>query len=94
VIYPLIGLVDLIFQLLTLFILADVIGSWILAARARLPGWAYTILGVIHAVTAPILAPIRRIIPSFGGLDLSPIIALFALEILRRLVRNVLLGVF
>jgi len=89
---PLIGLINLVFQVFTLLILAEVIGSWVLAARARLPGWVYTIFGAIHTATSPILTPIRRIVPSLGGLDLSPIIALVVLEVVRRLIMNVLVG--
>ena len=36
--------------------------------------------------TEPILAPVRRLLPSFGGLDFSPMIVLFGLDILRRFV--------
>lgn len=37
-------------------------------------------------ITEPILAPVRRLLPSFGGLDLSPMIILFGLDFLRRFV--------
>jgi YggT family protein len=33
-------------------------------------------------VTAPILRPIRRILPPFGGLDLSPLILLLVIDYL------------
>ncbi len=35
--------------------------------------------------TEPLLSPIRRMIPTPGGLDFSPILAYFLLEILRSL---------
>ncbi|HEX9258192.1 MAG TPA: YggT family protein [Acidimicrobiales bacterium] len=36
---------------------------------------------VLIAVTDPVLAPLRRIIPPVGGLDLSPLVALLFLQI-------------
>ncbi len=90
--YALIRLIDIVFQILSFLILVEVIGSWILAARVRLPNWAYDILAAIHTITGPVLAPIRRIIPSMGGLDLSPIIALILLDLLRGVIDRALLG--
>jgi YggT family protein len=90
--YAIIGLIDMLFQIFSFLILVEVIGSWILAARVNLPGWAYTILSAIHAVTAPILNPIRRLMPNMGGLDFSPIIALLLLQLLQGVVHNALLG--
>lgn len=41
---------------------------------------------LVYALTEPVLGPIRRVMPSVGfggmGLDLSPLIVLFALELL------------
>jgi YggT family protein len=91
--YALIRLINTLFQILSFLIIIEVIGSWILAARVRLPHWAYDILGVVHSITAPVLNPIRRLIPSLGGLDISPIIALIALDLLRRVLVGALLGV-
>ncbi len=36
--------------------------------------------GFLYAVTRPVLAPIRRIIPNLGAVDISPIIALLIIE--------------
>ncbi len=40
--------------------------------------------GVVHEVTEPILAPIRRYMPRTGMIDLSPLIAGFLLFIILR----------
>ena len=42
------------------------------------------IYGVVHEVTEPILAPIRRFMPRTGMIDLSPMIAFFLLFIILR----------
>jgi YggT family protein len=70
----------------------DIIGSWILAARVNLPSWVYAILGAVHTIVSPVLAPFRRIIPSIGGLDFSPIIALFVLQFVQRFLVRGLAG--
>ncbi len=42
------------------------------------------VYGVVHEVTEPILAPIRRYMPHTGMIDLSPLIAGFLLFIILR----------
>lgn len=38
-------------------------------------------LGFIADLNRPVLAPFRRFIPNLGGLDLSPLVALFAIKL-------------
>lgn len=38
----------------------------------------------INRLLDPILNPIRRILPDTGGMDFSPLVLLFALELIRR----------
>jgi YggT family protein len=85
-----INVINVVFEILTFLILVDVIGSWLLVARLRLPNWAYDIMTAVHTIVSPILDPIRRLMPNMGGLDLSPLIALFLLSILQRLVAGLL----
>ncbi len=37
----------------------------------------------IRRLTEPLLAPIRRVLPTIGGLDFSPIVLLTGLQVLR-----------
>lgn len=74
-------------ELLSLFlnvflfaILIQVIVSWIN------PGSHNPIMSVIHTLTEPVMRPARRIIPLIGGLDLSPIVAILLLQILKMLI--------
>lgn len=39
--------------------------------------------GVIYTLTEPALGPIRRALPAMGGLDFSPMVLLFGLQLLR-----------
>jgi uncharacterized protein YggT (Ycf19 family) len=41
------------------------------------------ILGFLRDICEPFLRIFRRIIPAFGGLDLSPILAIFTLQIIN-----------
>lgn len=67
-------LIDLYF----IVVLVAVITSWI-GLREDHP-----IVKVTRALTEPLLGPIRRVLPSFGGLDFSPMVLLVGLSLLRR----------
>jgi len=60
---------------LTLAIFVRVILSWI--PNARLP---FGLGDFTFGVSEPILSPIRRFIPFFGGVDFSPFIAMVAIQ--------------
>ena len=76
--------INVLAQALTLAIFVRVIQSWV---PMRLP-WG---LGeFIWNVTEPILSPIRRALPSMGGMDLSPLIALLAIQAVRSLLVQIL----
>jgi YggT family protein len=42
-----------------------------------------TVLGFLRDVCEPFLRIFRRVIPSFGGIDFSPILAIFTLQIVN-----------
>ncbi len=73
-------LVDLVFWALSLVILLRVLFSWINPDRHN------ALVRFVYQVTEPILAPLRRYIPPFAGLDITPMVALVILELLRRIV--------
>ena len=47
---------------------------------------------VLNQITEPILKPIRRIIPSVGGLDLSPLIVFVIIFFLQNLISSIAMG--
>jgi YggT family protein len=87
----LIQTINLIIEIFSILILIEVIGSWVLVANVRLPDMVIRLLQTISSITGVVLNPIRRLIPSIGGLDLSPIVALLLLDVLRRLLVSLLL---
>jgi YggT family protein len=68
-------------------IIIYVIISWLIAFNVinTYNRFVYAIVGVFRKLVEPVLAPIQRIIPSFGGLDLSPIVLLLGLWFVRSL---------
>ena len=62
-------------------IFARVVFSW-LPPRTRMN----PIYGFIYQITEPVLRPLRELLPSFQGIDLSPIAAIVLLYVLRSLV--------
>ena len=76
----LISFINILFQVLVLAILGRALLSWFPVR----PGNPFFPLAVIlHQITEPILGPLRRIIPTIGMIDISPIVALFLLQALR-----------
>jgi YggT family protein len=74
---------DLIALILTVFLIAviiQVILSWIN------PGQYNPVIGLVHKLSDPVLKPIRRLIPSLGGLDLSPLFATLVLLVAKMLI--------
>jgi YggT family protein len=67
----------LLFYVAAIFIY--VLLSWVA------PGTHSPAASLLSSICEPILAPVRRAIPSIGGLDLSPLFVLIGLEALRRL---------
>lgn len=44
--------------------------------------------GFLYRITEPALAPLRRIIPPMGGLDLSPIALFFIIHFIQLVIQN------
>ena len=76
----LIDFVDLILSGLVGLVLASVILSWI--------GAGSQIQYFVSLLVDPLLAPIRKVMPSFGALDLSPLALLLILQVLQIVVGN------
>jgi len=72
---PVLGVI--IFMIVVQIIMSWLIQFNVINIRNQLVS---TIYYMLSRFVEPILAPIQRIIPSFGGLDLSPIVAILALQ--------------
>ena len=67
-------------DLYSLVVLVAVILSWVPLDRRN------PLVTITHALTEPVFAPIRSVLPPMAGLDLSPMVLLIALQILKGLV--------
>jgi YggT family protein len=76
--------IHLLFTALTFAVFARVLLSWF-PMRPDNP-----IVVILTEITDPILRPLRRIVPSLGMLDITPIVALFLLQILEQVLRSAL----
>jgi YggT family protein len=81
-------LIDTIITLYVYILIASAILSWLVAfnvVNVRNPIVA-RIGEFLERVTEPVLAPIRRVLPNLGGIDISPIILILGLFFLRNLI--------
>ncbi len=79
-----------IIQILTFVIFLRVILSWIVVMMQTRNEFLISAYRILEQITDPILAPLRRIIPSAGGIDFSPMIAIILLWILGMVVAEAL----
>ena len=71
-------LLYLILEVLKWLIIARALMSWFVSPTSTNP-----IVEAVRRITDPILRPIRDLLPAMGGVDLSPIIAFFALYLVQ-----------
>ena len=83
----LISLIEVLNTSLTIFFFS-VIGAVILSWVA--PNNSHPMLQIIEEISSKLLAPIRKFIPSAGGLDFSPIFALILIRQLEILLASII----
>jgi YggT family protein len=88
------GYVGAIFLVYTLLIIAYILSSMFFAFGGRVPysRWSSAVLGFLRDVCEPYLGFFRRFIPALGPIDLSPIVAIFVLNIIARIITGVIAG--
>ena len=72
--------------LINLFVFILHILSWAIVIRA-LSSWfpnarRNPLMQILNSITEPILQPIQKYLPNFGGLDISPLIAVLIFQVL------------
>ena len=72
-------------------LIAQVILSWLVAFNVinTHNDFVRQLLYTLDRLTAPIYRPIRKILPEFGGIDLSPIVVLLVIWAVQRLLGGV-----
>ncbi|MFC1642541.1 YggT family protein [Myxococcota bacterium] len=69
----------ILLELYSVVVLLSVILSWFSVAPDN------PLKRVSDKLVEPVLIPIRRVLPTVGGLDMSPVVLLLALQLLKRL---------
>lgn len=80
-------LVGLVFTVYTVAIIVMAVISWIN------PGQYNPVQTLLYSMTEPLLRPFRQLIPPIGGVDLSPLAAIIALQVLKMLLMRPLNGI-
>ena len=86
-------LVDIILNLYTWLLIGWIVISWLVSfdiinTRNRA---VYVISDFLYRITEPVLRPIRRFVPGIGGIDISPVILLLAIWLVRDMMFRYLL---
>jgi YggT family protein len=78
--FSLLKVMVLTINVLTFAILIQAVMSWF-GASMHSPATS-----LLWNITEPLLRPIRRMVPHIGGLDLSPLLVIIALQVINRLI--------
>ncbi|MCY3802264.1 MAG: YggT family protein [Chloroflexi bacterium] len=81
---PIIHLVVWIINALTIVIFIRSILSWFIQDPY------HPVMKLLIEVTEPILQPLRRVMPQTPGFDLTPFVAMLALQLLQRIIVSLL----
>lgn len=71
----------------TLIVVLHVASSWLIALNVIDPRnpKVRQVLDLLSRAVDPVLVPIRKVLPVFGGLDLSPVVLLFGIMFVQRI---------
>lgn len=86
--FGLLQFIDVVLSLVIFIMIAQVIVSWLLAFNILNMSnrFVATVANALWQLTDPLLRPIRRMLPNFGGLDISPIVLFLAIYFIRLVV--------
>jgi YggT family protein len=81
------GIVDLLLDVLRWIIIIQAILSWLVAFNVinTHNDFMRSFLTALDRITEPLYRPIRRVLPDFGGIDFSPLVALLIIIALQML---------
>ncbi|OFX14811.1 MAG: hypothetical protein A2516_04670 [Alphaproteobacteria bacterium RIFOXYD12_FULL_60_8] len=88
VIGPLFAIIDIVLSLyMWAFILSAVL-SWLIAFGVinTYNRFVYSVTDFLYRITEPALKPLRKVIPNFGGVDLTPMAAILIIYFIRMVV--------
>ena len=92
--YALYQIIVILLDVLWWIIIIQAIMSWLIAFNVinTASDVVRTVIIALDRMTAPIYNPIRRVMPDLGALDLSPMVVLLAILIIRQAILPPLFG--
>lgn len=86
-VWAVLNVLSLIVKIYFWSVIAVVVVSWIA------PGSSHPAIQLVAQITEPIMRPIRNVIPSMGGLDLSPIAVFLILQVITVMIEHMKVAV-
>ena len=80
--YYLVYLINFLAQAITILMLAYAILSWVAKPWDKIRVF-------VERISNPMLAPIRRVVPMVGMVDISPLILILLVQLIARLLVNI-----
>jgi len=74
--------ISLLFEILRMVLLIRIVLSWLPHNRY------HPLINIVYQITEPLLEPFRNMINPIGGIDLSPIIVFFLINIVKGYLLN------
>ena len=81
------GVIALLVNIYFFALLAMIILSWVA------PGSRHPAIYLLHQITEPVMAPVRKLLPPMGGLDFSPILVFILINVIQIVLRNLAGGI-
>ena len=83
--FGLLQFIDVVLGVVIFIMIAQIIVSWLLAFNSLNMSNQFVamVANALYQITDPLLRPIRRLLPNFGGLDISPIVLFLAIYFIR-----------
>ncbi len=86
-VWSVLGVIGLLVNIYFFALLAMIILSWVA------PGGNNPAVYLLHQITEPVMAPLRKILPPMGGLDFSPILVFVLINVIQIALRHLAEGV-
>jgi YggT family protein len=84
-VFTLIRIIQTLAQVFSLVLIADIIVSYFMSPYQPIRAF-------LDRIIQPLLNPIRRFLPTFGGFDFSPIVLLLLVQLVETVLVNILVG--
>lgn len=94
VLFSLLQVIDIVLDLFVWALIISVIMSWLVHFNVINPHNQFVSMvgNFLYRLTEPVLAPIRRILPDLGGVDISPVVVVLIIFFIRGVLRGWMAG--